>query len=350
MKRIRSILDELHVYPVESEGRREWIRLDLNENLWGCSPRVLERLRQLDAVDISMYSETGPLVQRLAERWDLDPSFVHLTNGGDDALFTVFLTILEPGDRVLTLYPTYSLYEPFARIAGATVHRMNIPDDFTFPMNAFSGMELHEFKMVVLTHPNNPTGTPVPFDWLEPQLQLYPGTMFLIDEAYADFLGHSFIPSVRQYPNLVVARTFSKIDGLAGLRIGYLVAQSELLLGVRKVHPPFSVNAAAVLAAMAALEDRDFKRMVLAEMAIERDYLASSLRAMGYRVDTPPTNFVLLDLEDATVAERFIAHCARHKIRIRGMKTAGLPTRVRITLAPHELMERFIRVAEGFQA
>lgn len=348
MNLYRPIVDTLDVYKVEPEHRENWIRLDLNENLWGCSPHVLSVIHEMNATDVSMYPESSELVSKLASYLNTDSEMIELTNGGDDALLTVFMAVLDPGNRILMLTPSYSLYEPFARLCGADVETLRIHGDFSFPETDMENIDLGDYRMVVLAHPNNPTGTIVPAPWLERAMERYSETVFFIDEAYVDFLGMSFVEWVPRWPNLVIARTFSKVYGLAGMRLGYIVAHHAFIQAIRRVHPPFSVNAAAIRAGMAALEDQTYRQQILAEVAVERDFVAGFLRGMGWQVDTPMTNFILVDMGTEDVAVRFVEHCRERGILVKKMAYEGLTTRVRVTLGPHDLMVRFIETAETF--
>ncbi len=337
----RPALLEMQPYRRPDAARAHGLRLDLNENLWGCSPRVRSVLADFSTERISMYPDPRPLAEMIARRLDVPVEWVRIANGGDDAIDVVFRTFVSAGDRVAFCVPTYTIYPLLARAVGARTVTVPYGEAFAFPVDA-GWSQVPPPRLLVLAHPNNPTGTLVPRTWLQETLERWPHTIVLMDEAYADFLGETWTPWIHRYPNLVVVRTFSKLYGLAGLRVGYLIARPELQREMQKIHHPYAVNAVAIAAACAALMDTAFVERVLHDLEEVRQRVVRAVREMGLEIVAPATNFVLIRVgpHARTVIERLRAHA----IWVRDVTPyPGLTEYIRVTLAPWNRMERFIR-------
>ena len=186
----------------------------------------------------------------------MDPGELLLTNGGDDALRVFFDTFVEPGTDVLICEPTFPMYRYYAEIAGARVKVLRYGADMEFPLAEALAALRRKPRLFFLANPNNPTGTLVPPDAIRKLLRAATETVVVLDEAYAEFSPESAVPWVRRYPHLFVARTFSKAEGMAGLRLGAVIGQRDSLAFVRRAMPPYPVNLAALVAGVAAVEER----------------------------------------------------------------------------------------------
>src|SRR5579864_8071391 len=200
-------------------GGREGLRLDFNENTVGCSPRVLEVLRNLGPERLAKYPEREPLERTVAEFLGIASPQVLLTNGVDEAIHLLCETYLEPGDEVIVAVPTFSMYEIYAAATGARVTAIQCKDDFAFPTAEVLARVTDRIRLIAVANPNNPTGAVVSREDLLKIAAAAPDAAVLVDEAYFDFYGESVLDAVSTTPNLFVARTFSKAYGLAGLRI-----------------------------------------------------------------------------------------------------------------------------------
>src|SRR5215469_2573176 len=199
---------------------RDGLRLDFNENTAGCSPRVLDRLRTIGFEDLARYPEKAFAERKMAEFLGVDDSELLLTNGTDEAIHLLCQTYLEAEDQAVIVVPTYSMYRIYVMAAGANVTAVPMGTSFEFPFAALCDASTERTRLIAIANPNNPTGTLAPIDQLLTLAKSAPRAAVLIDEAYFEFCGTSVLGEKRGYPNIFVARTFSKAYGLAGLRVG----------------------------------------------------------------------------------------------------------------------------------
>jgi len=277
-------------------GGRVGLRLDFNENTVGCSPRVLERLRQLQFDQLARYPERESVERLVASHWGVDPAGLLLTNGVDEAIHLICETYLDPGDEVLIVVPTFSMYEIYAAATGAQVITISAGADFSYPTDEVLARISPRTRLIAIANPNNPTGTVVSKSDLLRILRAAPAAAVLADEAYFDFYGESMLPEVASHPNLFVARTFSKAYGLAGLRIGVLAGNATQMAMVRRVSSPYNVNAVALACLPEALADQEYVRQYVAEVRQGREQLQQELRSLKLRFWPSQANFVLVHI------------------------------------------------------
>src|SRR6202022_667775 len=225
---VRRAVAGLAPYDAPQEGRAKKLRLDFNENTVGCSPAVLRALSRITAEQMAIYPEYQETTRRLARFFRVRPEEIHLTNGIDDALHLITDTFVNAGDAVLVVEPTFDMYRFFGELAGARVIGLRYDEEMKFPVADFLQVLRTSSRrcprVLFIANPNNPTGTLVQPEDLRRILRAASRTLVLVDEAYFDFAGLTILPWIRQYPNLLVARTFSKSAGLAALRLGCLFA------------------------------------------------------------------------------------------------------------------------------
>jgi histidinol-phosphate aminotransferase len=224
---VRKAILERHTYEAPAEGRWGKIRLDFNENTTGCSTAALAALRRLSGKELAMYPEYQEPTKILARYFGVKPEELLLTNGGDDALRVFFDTFVEPGSHILICEPTFPMYRYYAEIAGARVEALHYSREMEFPLADVLKALRAKPRVFFLANPNNPTGTLVDKGAIEKILKAAPHTAVVLDEAYADFSGVTGVPWIRRHLNLFIAKTFSKAAGLAGLRLGTVIAQRE---------------------------------------------------------------------------------------------------------------------------
>jgi len=322
-------------------GGRVGLRLDFNENTVGCSPRVLERLRQLQFDQLARYPERESVERQIAGHLGVDPAGLLLTNGVDEAIHLICETYLEPGDEVLIVVPTFSMYEIYAAATGARVITIPAAPEFRYPTDEVLARISPRTRLIAMANPNNPTGTVVAKSDLLRILRAASDAAVLVDEAYFDFYGESLLDDVASHPNLFVARTFSKAYGLAGLRIGVLVGSAAQMAMVRRVGSPYNVNAVALACLPEALAEQEYVRQYVAEVRQGRDRLEQELRSLKLRFWPSQANFVLVSIGE------------RHDAFVRAMRERGILVRdrsrdpgcagcVRISVGSHEQTERLI--------
>jgi histidinol-phosphate aminotransferase len=331
-------------------GGRVGLRLDFNENTVGCSPRVLERMRQLQFEPLARYPERESVERQVAEHLAVDAAQLLLTNGVDEAIHLICETYLEPGHEVLIVVPTFSMYEIYAAATGAQVITIAAGPEFRYPTDEVLAHISQRTRLIAIANPNNPTGAIVPKSDLLRVLRAADDAAVLVDEAYFDFYGESLLDEVAAYPNLFVARTFSKAYGLAGLRVGILVGNPEQMPMVRRVSSPYNVNAVALACLPQALADDEYIRQYVSEVRQGRELLQQELRALKLRFWPSQANFVLVHIGERH--EAFVNALRERGILVRDRsRDPGCEGCVRISIGSNQQTDRLISaLREAVQA
>lgn len=317
-------------YPDPGPG----LRLHLNENTGGCSPKVLAAIQQIVTTDVSTYPSYPALVEACARHFDVDPDWVLLTNGLDEGILMTAVghisrTRTYDAETIVPL-PAFDPYQNSTAAVGATAIRIPPEPDYVFQTGAVLRAITPRTRIVFLNTPNNPTGQLIPIADLRRIADAAPQAVVLVDEAYIEFGGDSFLPELARHPNVLVGRTFSKAYGLAGMRVGLLIGQPAVLDPVRAVTLPFNVNAVAMAATMAALEDRDFLPHYAAQVAESRQRLYAACDRLGLKYWTSAANFVLVQVGDAV--SLFVEALAARDVHVRDRsKDPATPGCIRIT-------------------
>lgn len=322
-------------------GSRDALRLDFNENTLDCSPRVREALGRIAAGALTRYPEREPVEALVAAHLHLAADQVALTNGVDEAIHVLFETFLEAGDELLLPVPTYTMYEVYASATDARAVAVRAADDLQFPFEQLFSAITPRTKIIAIANPNSPSGTAATRAQLLELARHAPQAVLFVDEAYFHFFGETIMDLVGTVPNLVVARTFSKAYGLAGLRIGVLAGPANLMRWMRRVLSPYSVNSLALACLPPALEDSAYLDWYVGEVIAARADFEIALDAAGVRHWPSRANFILVEIG------------ARHAEFVRMMRAAGVLVRdrssdpgcdgrVRITIGTREQMKHAI--------
>jgi histidinol-phosphate aminotransferase len=338
--RARQVVETLKEYHPPLGGR-EGLRMDFNENIGGCSPRVLAKLRSFEPELLNRYPERESTERSTAEFMGLTPENVLLTNGVDEAIHLLCETYLQPGDEVIIVVPTFSMYEIYALATGAKVISIPAADEFAFPTQAVMSAINGNTKLIAIANPNNPTGTVVSNDDLLRIVSAAENAAVLIDEAYYDFYGTTFIGEVGRYENLFVARTFSKAYGLASLRAGILAGSTSQMRMVRRVSSPYNVNGISLACLPEALNDQEFVASYVAAVKRGRERLTLEFAAQGIRFWPSEANFVLAYLGEFRIA--FVQEMRRRGILVRDRNNdPGCGGCVRITMGTDAQTDQLI--------
>jgi histidinol-phosphate aminotransferase len=329
-------------YEAPAEGRAGKIRLDFNENTTGCSAAARKALARLTAKQIATYPEYEAPTRKLARYFRVSPDELLLTNGGDDALRVFFDTFVEPRTDVLICEPTFPMYRYYAEIAGARLKVLRYGSNMEFPLAEALAALRKKPRLFFLANPNNPTGTLVPRDDVRKLLRAATHTVVVLDEAYAEFSPETTVPWIRRYRNLFVARTFSKAEGMAGLRLGAVIGQRDSLAFVRRAMPPYPVNLAALTAGVAAVEERKTIARYVRDVKRLRDWLAQELHRRGVRIFPSAANFLLADFGGSGPA--FFKKLAHHNILVRERSHDLGPGYVRITIGTYAELTKLLRL------
>ncbi len=345
--RVRPAALRLAPYRAPEEGLLVKLRLDFNENTVGCSKTVLRALARMTAAELAIYPEYQVSIAKLARFFRVRPDEMHLSNGIDDALHLISDTFIEPGDSVLLAEPTFDMYRFFAELAGARVTAVRYDEEMRYPVAAIVSALRDKPRVLYIANPNNPTGTLVKSDELRRILRAGSKTLVLVDEAYFDFSGLTVISWIRRYPNLVVARTFSKAAGLAGLRLGAVFACREMIAAMRRAATPYPVTTAALVAAVAAVRDMKFNQGYAKEVLASRKLLETGLRRLGARIYPSEANFVLADF--GSRAPKLVKALERQGILVRERRDFPRVGFVRISAGTREDTRRLLRAMEKLQ-
>jgi histidinol-phosphate aminotransferase len=271
----------------------------------------------------------------------VDPSELLLTNGVDEAIHLLCETFLETGDEVLIVVPTFAMYEISAAATGAKVISVAAGKDFAFPTKDMLARISTRTRMIAVANPNNPTGAVAKPEDLIEIAQRAPQASILIDEAYFEFHGQTLLRQWQNFPNIFVARTFSKAYGMAGLRIGALAGSAEHMAMVRKVSSPYNLNSVALKCLPTALSDSNFIEQYVSQVRAGRERLEQEYRALGIPYWPSHANFVLAQFAGAKSA--FISAMRRRGILVRDRsRDYGCQGCVRITLGTTEHTDRLL--------
>lgn len=323
--------------PGEQPRDDGFIKLNTNENPYPPSPKVLAALRKAINPSLRLYPE--PLSDNLrsvaATVYGVKPENIIAGNGSDELLSMLLRCFVGPKDRVAFPVPTYSLYDTLVEIQDGVSARVHYGEDFSLPQN-LAGQSA---ALTFLCNPNAPSGTMVSL----PEISKLAGAVagiLVVDEAYVDFAeseGASSIPLIRQIPNIIVLRSFSKSFSLAGMRIGLAFASEEIIGGMMKVKDSYNLNRLSLVAATAALEDMPWMKRNAERIQRSRTKLSSALKRMGYQVYPSHANFVLARMREQNLKSVY-EELKQRKILVRYFDTTDLRDCLRITVgAPREV-------------
>jgi histidinol-phosphate aminotransferase len=342
---VRRAVAEMRPYNPPLGGRLNKVRLDFNENPFGCSPAVLRALRKLGTASVAMYPEQETVRLQIAKYFGVRPAELLLTNGTDEALNLVVNTFVERGDTVLIVEPTFAMYRFYSELAGTRIRALRYDATLRFPMEQVLATLRFRPRIFFLANPNSPTGNALSLRELGRIAKAARNTLFVVDEAYFEFCGVTVLPWIQRVKNLVVTRTFSKAAGLAGLRLGCLFAHREVAAALRKAESPYPVNSAALVAAEAAIRDRAFLRRTVREVRSSRKELKRGLARLRIQCFPSAGNFVLVNLRDR--AKEIVSSLARRGILIRDRSSDfGGAGYARITLGTVSQTRQLLRQLE----
>jgi histidinol-phosphate aminotransferase len=318
-------------------GDRSVLRLDFNENTLACSPKVREVLGRISAGDLTRYPEREPVEAIVAAHLKLAPPQVALTNGVDEAIHVLFETFLEAGDEILLPVPTYTMYEVYASATEARIVTVQAAADLQFPFERLLAAITPKTKIIAIANPNSPSGSVATRTQLLELARRAPQAVLLVDEAYFHFHGETVLALIGEVPNLIVARTFSKAYGLAGLRLGLLAGPIELMRWIRRVLSPYSVNSLALACLPSALEDAAYLDWYVGEVLAARAEFEAALDQAGIRRWPSHANFVLVGIGRRHAD--FVRHMRAAAVLVRDRSNdPGCDGCVRITIGTREQM------------
>lgn len=322
------------------------IKLNTNENPYPPSPQALDVLRNLDSEWLRRYPDpfAKEFCQAVSEALEMPADWIIVGNGSDDVLNVLVRACAEGSDRpVVYPMPTYVLYRTLSAIQPAQVVEVPYPEDFRLPIEELIAAQ---GAITFIASPNSPSGHVVPLEDLRQLAQRVSGIV-AIDEAYVDFADSSALPLVQEFDNVIVLRTLSKGYSLAGLRMGFGIANPNLLSGLFKVKDSYNIDAIATLVGTAAMRDQAYKNACAEKVKASRSQLTVNLKNLGFTVLPSQGNFVLATPPDATAESLYLALKERG-ILVRYFKQPGLSDKLRITVGTDEqnqiLMEALVNL------
>jgi histidinol-phosphate aminotransferase len=315
------------------------VKLSSNENALGASPRALEAFAKA-AADVHLYPEGGATALRRAigERYGLDPARIVCGAGSDELFLLLARAYLEPGDDIVQSEYAFLIYAIAAKVAGAEI-RVAKDRGHTVDVDAMLAQVGPRTKLVFIANPNNPTGTYVPYAELK---RLHAGlpenVLLVIDAAYAEYVRNNDysagIELASEFPNVLMTRTFSKIYGLAALRVGWGYGPPDVVDTLNRVRGPFNVSIPAQRAAAAAIADTDFVDRTVAHNSAELARVETALTEMGLNITPSVANFALVHFSEAPGKTAIDADNALRKrgYILRRLDGYGLPNALRFTI------------------
>lgn len=328
-------------YSPPTGGRLGKLRMDFNENTVGCSPRIAQLLRdRIDQALISVYPDYTGVREALAPHFGVEPAQILLTNGTDEAIQVLINTYVDDNDEVLVLRPSYAMYRFYAEVAGANIREIDYcPPNFEFPLPQLMDAITPRTKAILIANPNNPTGTGLSLVSVEKLLRKAPQAAVLIDEAYYEFSGVTAIRNLARFPNLFVSRTFSKVYGMAAMRMGCVFSQAPNIAYLHKAQSPYSVNALAALAATEAVKDAAYITNYVTEVLAARELLCFGLEKLNIPYTPSTANFVLghfggraIEIRDALRGQAILVRDRSYEI----------PGALRITVGTREQIQKVL--------
>jgi histidinol-phosphate aminotransferase len=338
--------------PVEELAREmglqpeEIVKLASNENPLGPSPKAVAAMR--DALDRAHFYPDGggwALRTAIAEKLGLTRENVVLGNGSNEIIEFIGHAFLRPGDEVITARHAFAVYTLMAQLFGAKT--IEVPDPgFTHDLNAMRAAVSWRTRQIFIANPNNPTGTMVGQQEIDDFMARVPEDVLVVfDEAYYEFLDDppDVLKFVREGRNVVVMRTFSKIQGLAGLRIGYGLANQEIAEVLQKTRQPFNANSIAQAGALAGINDDDYMRRTRALTHEGREFLQSAFSSIGLEFVPSAANFVLVRVGDG---DKVFEALLRRGLIVRAMRSYKLPEWIRVSVGTMDQNRRFVAELE----
>ncbi len=339
--------------PVEDVARElglradEIIKLASNENPLGPSPKAIQAMRET-LERAHFYPDGGGYHLRgaIAELHGVDRENVILGNGSNEIIEFMGHAFLQPGDEVITAEHAFVVYKLMAQLMGAVT--VEVPDPgFVHDLDAMAAAVTSRTKQIFIANPNNPTGTVVSEEAIVRFMdRVPPHVVVIFDEAYHEFLANppDTLRYVREGRRVMILRTFSKIQGLANLRIGYGIGPRELVEVLQKTRQPFNANGIAQAGALAGLLDLEHQEKTRAITLEGRDYLESTFRRLNLEYLPSHANFVLVKVGDG---DRCFAELMKKGVIVRAMRSYKLPEWIRVSVGTMPQNERFVRELEA---
>lgn len=327
-------------------GLKKVIKLASNETPYGPSPKVLQAITKA-ARSVNRYPDSGCfyLRQALAKKLKISTEQLIFGNGSDEIILLALRAFVDEGDEVIIAKPSFLIYEIGAKIVGANIKAIPLKN-FHYDLEGMAEAVTSKTKLIFVGNPDNPAGTYISKARIAEFLaKVRPNIIVFIDQAYFEYVLAKDYPDatefIKKYRNVIVIRTFSKMYGLAGLRVGYGIGDPEVIDILNRLREPFNVNSIAQEAALACLKDQSYYRRAARNIEKQRQYLYTQIRKLGLKVPESVTNFILIDVrqKSTTVSNALL----KKGIIVRDMGFWGLDTFIRVTIGSEPENKFFIK-------
>ena len=323
------------------------VKLASNECPWPPHPAVVEVIAA-EAADANRYPDQHArlLRRRIAERYDFDPGAISVGNGSCEILLAAAVALCEPQAEIVYAWPSFSIYPHLAALSGAREIRVPLTEDYVHDLDAMLAEVTAATQLLLICNPNNPTGTHIPAGEIASFVERVPDHVTVVlDEAYVEFQVHddadTSLDLVRRHPNVVALRTFSKVYGLAALRVGYGLGSARFRSAVHAVRQPFPVNGLAQAAAAEAILHQDEVASRVERTVAERLWVEEELTELGLRTAETHSNFSWVALGDRDEAE-VVESLGRAGVVVRPGAQLGGPGHIRVTHGTRAENQRFV--------
>ncbi len=358
MIQVRKVLNQIKPYvpgkPIEEVQRelgiQKIIKLASNENPLGCSAKAKSAM-QKTLENPALYPDANctDLRNMLAKKMNLKPTQFFFGAGSDGIIEMIPKAFMNPEEESIMASITFPLYETGIILADGVCVKVPLDANYCFDLDAMAQRINEKTKIIWLCNPNNPTGTIFTKQQQEKFLQMVPKDVIVIlDEAYYEYVTCETYPEsldlLKQYPNVIILRTFSKIYGLASLRVGYAISNEYIIAQLEKVRSPFNVNRFAQAAAIASLEDKEFRNLSYKTNKENKEFLYRSFEKLGLDYLPSETNFVTFDVKKDS---QEVFHALLHKgFIVRPCSGYDMPTWIRVTIGTNDECKAFVHVLE----
>lgn len=332
-----------NLFRTTPKKRSGCLRMDMNESVDGLPAAFIRNaLRKADPELIAKYPEYGALTKKIAVHNGIKTENISLANGSDAAIKYIFDAYISTGDSVLVTDPTFAMYPVYCKMFNAKTVSIEYSSDLEFPYDAFMERLDKRIKMAVVVNPNNPTGSVISRGSLLSIIKKAKknGTLLLVDEAYFYYYPYTVIKEIKRYENLIILRTFSKLCGMAGIRLGYVAANTQIIETLRKVKPTFDVNGLAVLLAEYLLGKPEMISEAIKTFNRGKKYLVKKLSEANIEYRQGQANFVLINCGNRT--EEIINSLSKKKVLLHGRFSQDfLRDYIRVSVGSEKVMAKF---------